>query len=79
MGAARPHVYADLFDDDLDGAVVALDAARSRSVVVEMWGTALPDSKNPLHPDRLAMRLTDLAEDGVGEEVNVITRNRDSR
>ena len=31
-------VYADLFDDDLDGVAVALDAARTRSVVVDMWG-----------------------------------------
>jgi integrase len=35
-------IYADLFDDDLEGVAIALDQARSRENVAKVW----PDGGN---------------------------------
>ncbi len=52
-------VYADLFDDDLDGVAVALDTARSREVV------PIPCPESPRAPVVVALDRRDSAVAGV--------------
>ena len=52
--------YADLFDDDLDAVSEALDHARAKRVVGEMWGFDPSGGSNP--------RLAAPSEEGLGAE-----------